>query len=335
MINNEINNEKAMLFSGIGRRPTLDIIVPLYNEAEMVDILVERLREVFSDKNLECHGIESVQYIIVDDGSTDLTALKVTSWIDKGLPINLYRLSRNFGHQNALCAGIDRATSDIIAIIDGDLQDPPEVILEMVAKWREGYDVVRGRRLRRKEHFIKRWCYWSFYRLVALLSEINMPLDSGDFCLIDRKVLAALKIMPERLRFLRGLRSWVGFRQVDLSYERPLRYAGQTKYPWSKLYRLATDGIASTSIKPLQLAQVFSFSFFVLCLLLSITLIFNYSSFSPAWLLCYILILGSSAVNTLCLYILGAYIGRTYLEVKQRPSYILMEIIEQKKGDMQ
>ena len=220
---------------------TLDLVIPIYNEAESLELLFQELDRTFSLVNLAPRNVGRVRYLFVDDGSSDASARIVTEKIRAGAPAALYRLSRNFGHANALCAGLDQTTADLVAVLDADLQDPPGVVLEMIDKAREGYDVIYAQRRKRKENIFKRMGYWSFYRLVAALSDINVPLDSGDFCLIDRGVVTALRTLPERLRYPRVLRAWVGFRQVGVEYDRPRRQAGTTKYSLGKLYRLATE----------------------------------------------------------------------------------------------
>jgi dolichol-phosphate mannosyltransferase len=270
--------------------------------------------------------------LFIDDGGTDATASIVAGRIAAGLDARLIRFSRNFGHQNAVCAGLDRAEGDVVVVMDADLQDPPELLLPMVDHWRQGADVVFARRRRRRGNALKRFSYWFFYRMVAFLSEIRLPLDTGDFGLMDRRVVLALRSLPERLRFPRGLRAWVGFRQEALEFDRPERQAGTTKYAWSKLYRLATDGIAAMSTRPLQAAQIASFFFGLLTLAFLFMLLGGYmaspSSIPRPFLLAYVLIATGNALQSFCLYILGAYVGRTYLEVKGRPPYVVMEIVE-------
>jgi dolichol-phosphate mannosyltransferase len=244
----------------------------------------------------------------------------------------VYRLSRNFGHPNAVSAGLDHADADVVAVLDADLQDPPELVLEMLDRWRKGVDVVFAQRRKRKEGVFKRAGYWAFYRLVSLLSDLEIPLDSGDFCLMDRRVVDAMRALPERLRFPRILRTWVGFKQAGIEYDRPERAAGKTKYNFWRLYQLATDGIASSSIRLLRVAQLFSFSFAVLTAILLVGLLFAIGSHAdePESLLILgglILIAGGNFVITTYLYILGAYVGRTYLEAKGRPPYLIMEVV--------
>jgi dolichol-phosphate mannosyltransferase len=211
----------------------------------------------------------------------------------------------------------------------------------MLSKWRGGYDVVYGERRNRKENFLKVWAYWIFYRLLSFLSEISIPLDSGDFCLLDRKVINAIRDLPEKLRFPRFLRVWVGFKQIGFHYERSSRAAGNPKYSFSKLYRLATDGVASASIRPLKISQVFSIFYLLLSILLAIVCVFKFRSYqnvneTALWFLfCYMLIALGGFVQAFCIYILSAYIGRGYLETKGRPSYIIMEIVSKENNSVQ
>jgi dolichol-phosphate mannosyltransferase len=224
------------------------------------------------------------------------------------------------------------ATGDAVVLLDGDLQDPPELIPAFYEKWREGNDVVYGRRVKRGGSRLLALCCKAFYRVFRRVSYVPMPLDAGDFSLMDRKVVRELLSLPETDQFVRGLRAWVGFRQTGVAYDRPERQAGRTKYTLRRLYRLATDGVASSSVRPLQLAQVFSFSYFVLMFVLGAVilrrLLLSDSSGVPASVLTtYLLIVSGSFVQSLCLYILGAYVGRTYIEVKRRPPYVVMETI--------
>ena len=316
----------------VGPAQTLDLIIPLYNEAEVLGLLFETLDKTFSPENLAPRNILSVRYLFVDDGSSDASARIISERIRAGAPAVLYRLSRRFGHANAVSAGIDHATADLVAVIDADLQDPPAVVLEMIDRARDGYNVVFGQRRRRKENVAKRAGYWAFYRLVAFLADIKIPVDSGDFCLMDRRVVTALRDLPERLRFPRVLRAWVGFRQVGVEYERPPRQAGTSKYTVSKLYRLATDGIAAASIRPLKIAQLSSFLFGLVAVALMFACILMLvgqvrTVLSLPFLLISLLIASGHALTMLCLYVFSAYLGRMYLEVKGRPSYIVMEEI--------
>jgi polyisoprenyl-phosphate glycosyltransferase len=311
---------------------TLDLIVPLYNEAAVLDFLFETLDKTFCPENLAPRNILGVRYVFVDDGSSDSSASIIAERIRAGAPAALYRLSRNFGHANAVSAGIDQATADLVAVIDADLQDPPSVVLEMIDRATDGYNVVFGQRRKRKENIAKRAGYWAFYRLIAFLSDIRIPVDTGDFCLMDRRVVTALRNLPERLRYPRVLRAWVGFRQIGVQYDRPGRKAGTSKYPVSKLYRLATDGIAAASIRPLKIAQLSSFLFGVVAVGLMLVFILMLTgpmrgTLSLPFLLISLLIASGHALTMLCLYVFSAYLGRMYLEVKGRPPYIIMEEI--------
>jgi polyisoprenyl-phosphate glycosyltransferase len=314
------------------RTASLDVVLPIYNEAAVLPALFGRLSQVFSPSALEEKGIRRVRFLFIDDGSTDVSADLIRDWIRSGSTAVLYRFSRNFGHQAAVTAGLDLCDADVVAVIDADLQDPPDLILEMVELWRAGADVVYAVRQRRQAPILKRLGYWAFYRLISLLSEISVPLDSGDFCLLDKRVVAALRSLPERLRFPRGLRAWVGFRQVPISYERPRRTAGVTKYTARKLYDLATHGIASLTVRPLRIAQFFAFAFAVATFVLSSVAI-ALALVSNDRLIVYFLLLaslvsGAAFIQTICIYVLGAYVGRTYLEVKRRPPYLVMEVVD-------
>jgi polyisoprenyl-phosphate glycosyltransferase len=315
---------------------TLDVVIPIFNEEDALDLLFERLRATFSTQRLAERGVSTVHYVLVDDGSTDASANRVSQAIAAGLPATLLRLSRNFGHQNAVSAGLAESRSDLVAVIDADLQDPPELLFEMIGRWRAGFDVVYGRRRRRAENLVKRAGYWFFYRIVAFLSDVKIPLDSGDFCLLDRRVVRAIAELPETLRFPRVLRAWVGFPQTGVDYDRPARQAGRAKYTLAKLYRLATDGVVSASVRPLQVAQVFSVTYLLVILGLGLLAFSRFPSGLgiPPWaLVIYLLILSGNFVQVFCIYILGAYVGRTYLEAKGRPSYLIMEVVGRRDED--
>ena len=310
----------------------LDIVIPIFNEEDVLRLLFDRLAAVFRPEALAAKAITRVRYVMVDDGSSDGSAALITRAIDGGAPATLVRFSRNFGHQGAVSAGLSESRGDVVAVIDADLQDPPELIFEMIDRWREGYDVVYAQRRRRREGLVKRAGYWSFYRLLAFLSDVKIPLDSGDFCLLDRRVVQAIETLPERLRFPRVLRAWVGFRQTGVLYDRPARQAGRAKYTLAKLYRLATDGVVSASVRPLQVAQVFSVTYLAVTLLLGLVAVFRQPLWSglgiPNWaVVIYLLILSGNFVQVFCMYILGAYVGRTYLEAKGRPPYVIMEVV--------
>lgn len=317
---------------------SLEIVIPILNEQDVLPLLLDRLNATFSAPRLRESAIDDVCYLIVDDGSTDRSASIVSEAIRGGLPAVLFRLSRNYGHQNALSAGMAESRADVVAIIDADLQDPPELILEMLSRWRDGADVVYARRRGRDENPAKRLGYWAFYRLVALLADIKVPLDSGDFCLMDRRVVRAICALPETLRFPRVLRAWVGFPQAGVDYDRPRRHAGRAKYTLARLYRLATDGVVSASVRPLQVAQVFSVTYLVVIFALGLLALLRTPPWArldiPPWaLVSYLLILSGNFVQVFCIYILGAYVGRTYLESKGRPPYLVMEVVGRRERD--
>jgi glycosyltransferase involved in cell wall biosynthesis len=315
---------------------TLDIVIPVFNEHTALPALLERLRKVFFAEPLERFGLSGVRLVFVDDGSSDGTAAFLAGEIRRGLPATLLRLSRNFGHQAAVTAGLDHAAADRVAIIDADLQDPPELILEMVQRLDSGFDIVFGQRRTRQEPWYKRSLYWLFYRICGLLSDTRFPADAGDFCVMTSGVVKTLRALPEKLRFHRGLRSWVGFRQSALPYDRPARALGTTKYSWGRLYILATDGIASLSIRPLRITQALLFlSVLVTLGFFALTLFAYRRTESPntnaIWFLATQgLVVFTSSLQLFSLYILGAYVGRMYLEVKARPTYIVMETVTSK-----
>jgi glycosyltransferase involved in cell wall biosynthesis len=311
---------------------SLDLVIPIYNEEHVLPALLGRLDEVLTPAALEAKGISRVRYRFVDDGSRDRSAEILARHDGQPGSVIVFRLSRNFGHPNAVSAGLDHADADVVAVLDADLQDPPELVLEMIDRWREGTDVVFAQRRKRKEGLFKRVGYWTFYRLVSLLSDLEIPLDNGDFCLMDRRVVDAMRELPERLRFPRILRTWVGIKQAGIEYDRPPRSVGKTKYGFWRLYQLATDEIASSSIRLLRVAQLFSFSFAVLTAILLAILLFSIGTHAdePESFLILgglILIAAGNFVITTYLYILGAYVGRTYLEAKGRPPYVIMEVV--------
>ena len=314
---------------------TLEVVIPVFNESTGLAALLERLDTCFSAAACARHGLAEVRFLFVDDGSTDRSASVLAEAIRGGFPATLFRLSRNFGHQAAVSAGLSESRAEIVAVMDADLQDPPEVLFEMVDAWREGADVAYAVRRGRKENFAKRAGYFLFYRLYRYLSEVDVPLDSGDFALLDRRVVDAMEELPEHLRFLRGLRTWVGFHQVPVPYERAAREYGRSKYGWSKLYQLATDGIAAMSVKPLRIVQFALITSALVTVLLGGGLVVAAAvarTLSPTewWGMATILaILATSSLNLVCLYILSAYIGRTYLEAKARPAWIVREVVRQ------
>ena len=304
----------------------LSIVIPCFNEEEVIGETIRRLQAF-------CAGVQDleVELIFVDDGSRDRTRELLRDFAQVDPRVKLLGFARNFGHQIAVSAGIDAASGDAVVLIDADLQDPPEVVHEMVAKWREGYDVVYGTRTERPgESAFKLATARGFYRLLNRLSDVPIPLDTGDFRLMSRRVVDTLKSMPERDRFVRGMVSWVGFRQTALPYRRALRFAGTSKYPLRKMLRFATDGILSFSIKPLQMsitmglaAAALSMTGIAYALFLRIFT----NVWVEGWTALMIAVLFIGGVQLICVGILGEYVGRIYNEVKRRPLYVVQERI--------
>jgi glycosyltransferase involved in cell wall biosynthesis len=314
-----------MRLASFGPKPEISVVVPCFNEDVVLPETTRRLTA-----SMERIG-RPFEIVYVDDGSKDDTASVLTGLHASDPRIRVVRLSRNFGHQIAISAGLEYARGAAVVLIDADLQDPPEVISEMVALWMQGYDVVYGtRRNREGETAFKTLTAKWFYRLVNRVSDVPIPLDSGDFRLLDRRVVDALLTMPERDRFVRGMVSWVGFRQVSVSYDRAPRHAGDSKYTLFRMARFAADGILSFSIAPLRIASVMGIVSFGLALLGGLTAVgVGLASgrwVSPwAWVLLAVLFLGGAQL--LCLGIFGEYLGRTYAENKRRPLYFVRETL--------
>lgn len=309
---------------------SMDVVVPVFDEEEVVPALAERLRKVFAPDACAANRLRAVRILFVDDGSRDGTVAAIRANMGD-LPATIIRFSRNFGHQAAVTAGLEAAGADVVAVMDGDLQDPPEVLIDMLAAWRQGYDVAYGVRKRREGSRLKRFGYWLFYRIYHALSPVDVPVDSGDFCLMSRRVVEELRRMPETQRFTRGLRSWVGFLQTGVEYERPERTLGQSKYTFRRLYELATDGIAALSIRPLQLAQLIALGYLVVTFFLLAAIVASLArgSVRDVGLAVVVAVnLLSNAVILVCLHILGAYVGRAYFEVKGRPNHIVRDVID-------
>lgn len=302
----------------------LSVIIPCYNEEDVLRATYERLGKVF-------HGMTDYDYelIFVNDGSADQTQLILTELQLSDPHVRVLLLSRNFGHQIAVTAGLEVAAGDAVVIIDADLQDPPEVIPEMVRLWREGNDVVYGIRLEREgESKFKLWTAKVFYRLINRLSETKMPLDAGDFRLIDRKVVGVINKMPERARFLRGMVSWAGFRQTSVTYDRAPRHAGDSKYPLKKMVHFAMDGIISFSLVPLKLAIWTGFLAIWIAVAGIIVAIIDRlldKHLTRGWASLFVAVLFMAGVQLVSLGIIGEYLGRIYTEVKRRPLYVVQE----------
>ena len=309
--------------------PLLSVVVPLYNEEGNVAALLERIAAIVT----ALPGAPSYEIVLVNDGSTDATIVRIRDEMTRRANIVLVDLSRNFGHQIAATAGVEIARGSAVVLMDGDLQDPPELIAEFLAKYREGYDVVYAvRRTRKGESPFKLLTASLFYRTIRKLTRVSIPVDTGDFRLMSRRVVEALKRSPERHRFLRGLVSWVGYRQTGVEYDRDERLSGQTKYPFTKMMSFAVDGITSFSDVPLRFASYVGFGASAIALLLAITIaIFKISNINPpqferGWASTITAVLFLGGVQLISLGILGEYIGRIYDEVKGRPLYLISEI---------
>ena len=303
----------------------VSVAIPLHNEEAGVGELLARLGAVLAGIAGGPHEI-----VLVDDGSRDDTLRLVEEAARRDPRLVVVALSRNFGHQAALSAGLDHVTGDVVIAMDGDLQDRPEAIPALLAKHREGYDVVYVQRAKRKEGFALRASYYLFYRLLATMSDIRLPLDSGDFALMSRRVVERMRAAPERQRYLRGLRSWVGFRQTGLVVERDERFAGTTSYGPLKLLKLASDGIFSFSIIPLRAAAMLGVATILLSVAFSLYTLYAkiFLHQAPAGFTALILFISFfGGVQLFFLGIIGEYIGRIYQETKHRPVYVVGSVM--------
>jgi polyisoprenyl-phosphate glycosyltransferase len=301
----------------------------MYNEQENVAPLLQRIvavAQALPDR-------PAYEIVLVNDGSSDGTADAIRREMKRHRNVVLVNLSRNFGHQLAATAGIELAAGDAVVLMDGDLQDPPELIGAFIAKWRAGYDVVYAvRRTRKGESAFKVWTAQLFYRIIKRLTNVAIPVDTGDFRLMSRRVVEALRRSPERHRFLRGMVSWVGFNQIGVEYDRDERYSGTTKYPLPKMIRFAIDGITSFSDIPLRFASYFGFVVsalaFIYALIVVVAKLFraNPPAYTPGWASTIVAVVFLGGVQLISLGILGEYLGRIYDQVKGRPLYLVSDI---------
>jgi glycosyltransferase involved in cell wall biosynthesis len=302
-------------------QPTFSIVIPVYNEKENLPELYRRSREV-----LDSTG-EPWELVMVDDGCSDGSTQIMLKLSEEDPRVRPIIFARNFGHQIAVSAGLDYSRGRAVIIMDADLQDPPEVMLDLIARWREGYEVVYAVRSEREgETWFKTFTASLFYRLIFKITDVKIPLDTGDFRLLDRKVVDVLKKMRERHRFLRGMAAWVGFKQVGVPYKRAARFAGETKYPFSKMFRLAVNAITSFSYFPLQMATYVGFiaaglGIIAIPVVVVVRLAGNHGFLGQASTLVAVLFLGG--VQLISLGVLGEYVGRLYDESKGRPLYIV------------
>ena len=309
--------------NGAAEPTILSIVLPCYNEQESIAEAYKQLTTVLSGLHLP------FEIIFVDDGSRDDTPRLLAELHAKDPRVKVICLSRNFGHQIALSAGLEHACGQAVVFMDSDLQDPPEVVATMVQRWNEGWDVVYGTRIEREgEGWFKLSAAKLFYRVINSISQIPIPLDTGDFRLMDRKVVDALLTLPERDRFLRGMVSWVGFSQTAVTFRRAPRAGGATKYPFWKSLRLATDGILSFSIVPLRIATILgltvSFASMMGVIIALVTRLFT-RHWVTGWTSLFLAILFLGGVQLVCLGIFGEYLGRIYGETKHRPLYVVRE----------
>lgn len=311
----------------------VSIIIPAYNEEEVIVDMINVVTDALKDIK------EDIEIVCVNDGSTDKTLEILREMALKDVRILVIDLSRNFGHQIAVTAGIDFCKGDCAIIIDADLQDPPSLIPEMIEKWKENYHVVYAKRKKRKgESWLKLWTARMFYRVLKKITKFEIPVDTGDFRLIDRIVIDALKNMPERFRYIRGMVAWAGFNQIGVEYERQERYAGESKYPFKKSLALAVDGIIGFSFFPLRIATWFGFIISGFAFLYGLYVIYQglFTNKTVAgWPSMMVIILFLGGIILVILGIIGEYLGRTNIEVKNRPSYFIKETIqaEEKKSD--
>ncbi|MED3939901.1 glycosyltransferase family 2 protein [Priestia megaterium] len=299
------------------------IVVPVYNEEEVIHETYRRLTEVMHSTK------EAYELLFVNDGSRDRTAEIIKEYSEQDPAVVLLDFARNFGHQIAITAGMDYARGEAVVVIDADLQDPPELILEMIKKWKQGFDVVYAKRTKRKgETYFKKQTAAMFYRFLRAMTDIDIPLDTGDFRLLDRKVCNQMNSIQEKNRFVRGLVSWVGFKQIAVEYERDERLAGESKYPLKKMLKLSMDGITSFSYKPLKLASYAGVTLsgigFIYLLVVLYLKLFTDSTIT-GWSSLIVIQLFFSGIILIILGMIGEYIGRIYDETKNRPLYIVRE----------
>jgi polyisoprenyl-phosphate glycosyltransferase len=303
--------------------PTYSVVIPAHNEQESLRELHRRLTDVFPELDGE------TEVLLVDDGSSDLSYPIMLELHRSDPHFKVVQLTRNFGHQLAITAGIDLASGEAVVVMDGDLQHPPELLPELAARWREGYDVVYGVMIERPEGWLKRYTARFFYRVLRRLSSVDIPAAAGDFRLADRRVVEAFRAMPERNRFVRGMFAWLGFRQIAVPYAVSERFAGKSTYTLPKMIRLATDGLMSFSTRPLRLALDLGFVVAALSFLFGIgSLISKFAGtfLVPGWLTIVLVTSFIGGVQLMVVGVVGEYVGRIYDEVKARPLYLVREL---------
>jgi dolichol-phosphate mannosyltransferase len=308
----------------VGPDPEISVVLPVYDEDANIPALYRRLTAV-----LDADGV-SYELLFVDDGSTDGSAALLRKLAEEDERVTVVELARNFGHQVAISAGLDFARGAGVIVMDADLQDPPEILPEFVGAWRAGYDVVYGVRTKRKERWPKRLAYAAFYRMLRRVANVDIPLDAGDLCIMDRRVANLLRSMPERNRFVRGIRSWVGFRQKGLPYERQARQAGRPGYTFGHLTILALDGLISFSHAPLRVASLLGMAMSVVSLVVAafyfVTRLVRGLN-PPGFATLVVAVFFLAGVQLTTLGVIGEYVGRIFDEVKRRPLYVVRSVV--------
>jgi polyisoprenyl-phosphate glycosyltransferase len=305
-------------------RPEVSVVIPVFNEQENLPSLHSRLTAALAPSGLR------YEIILVDDGSRDGSVSLLRRLAGDDPRVVVVELARNFGHQVAISAGLDHARGDGVIIMDADLQDPPEVLPQFIGKWREGHDVVYAIREQRKESWLKRAAYAAFYRLLQRVANIEIPLDAGDFCIMDRRVVDLLVGMPERNRFVRGIRSWVGLDQVGLAYERQARQAGKPKFTFTRLVYLALDGLVSFSYVPLRLITMLGFGVSLLSIALAVFYVIQKLTVGlnpPGFATLIVAVFFLAGMQLVTIGVIGEYVGRIFEEVKGRPLYVVRNLV--------
>ncbi|MFP4441270.1 MAG: glycosyltransferase family 2 protein [Chloroflexaceae bacterium] len=306
-------------------RPDISVVIPVYNEEDNLPALYQRLTAVLKQTGM------NYEVVFVDDGSRDTSLEQLRGLAAEDTHIVVVELARNFGHQVAISAGLDHARGDAVAVMDADLQDPPEVLPLFLAKLQEGYDVVYAIREQRKESRLMRTAYAAFYRILQRVANIEIPLDAGDFCIMNRRMVDLLAGMPERNRFVRGIRSWIGLKQTGLAYERHARYAGKPKYTFSRLIYLALDGLVSFSYLPLRVITMLGFSVSLISILIAIIYAVQKLTVGlspPGFATIVVSIFFLAGIQLVTIGVIGEYVGRIFEEVKRRPLYVVRRVIE-------
>lgn len=315
---------------GVNNRPIYSLVLPIFNEEAVLPILSKRITELLDKLD------ESCEAIFVDDGSSDTSVIFLREMVKQDDRFKLIELSRNFGHQIAITAGMDAATGEAVIVMDADLQDPPEVVFDLIAKWKEGFEIVYAKRIKREgETWFKKISANLFYKVLDRMTSVHIPRDVGDFRLVGRKALTTFQGMPERDRFVRGMFGWMGFRQTEVPFERPARAAGETKYPFWKMLRLAVHGIVSFSEKPLRAALWLGLGISLLASLFGVYALFAWlfkADVVEGWTSTMVVVSFLFGINIFMTGIIGLYVGGIHAEVKRRPLYVIDRLTGFERG---